>query len=366
MTDQYSIDSHKLHLHPEAVGAWHKYMQTKDWNRAKKIYPIYVEVSPLGFCNHRCTFCAVDYLEYPNRRLGYEKLLNAIKSMAEGGTKSIMFAGEGEPTLYKDLPEVCVFAKSNGINTSLTTNGSGFTDKNIPLFLDNCSWIKVSFNGGNKETYEKIHRKNDYDLVFNNIKKMSIVKKENNYKCTIGTQMVLVRDNEDSVFDFVKNSKAMGAEYCVIKPYSQHMDSKTTQYKDMNYEEFMKIVPELMKHETETFKVVPRIQTMQNWDKQNEGRYKTCSATPFFWAYVECDGTVVACSCHLINDKFRLGNIHEQSFKDIWEGEKRKELIDYVENELNVHKQCRVNCRPDAMNRYLDRIRNPEVSDNFI
>jgi radical SAM protein with 4Fe4S-binding SPASM domain len=366
MTDIYSIDNHKLHLHPKQVAYWKHYQETKDWNIAKQIYPIYIEMSPLGFCNHRCTFCAVDYLEYPNKRLDFEKTKKAITDMAAGGTKSIMFAGEGEPTLYKDLPKLVEHAYISGIDTSLTTNGSGLTDENMHAYLQYCSWIKVSFNGGNRETYEKIHRKKDFDLVFKNIQKAAQLKSENNYKCVLGTQMVLVRDNENSVYDFVRNSKAMGVEYCVIKPYSQHMDSKTTQYKDMNYEEFMKIVPDLMKFEDENFKVVPRIQTMKNWDNQNTGRYKTCSATPFFWAYVECDGTVVACSCHLINDKFRLGNIHEQSFKEIWEGDKRKKLIHYVENELNVHKQCRVNCRPDAMNRYLDRIRNPEISDNFI
>jgi len=44
MSDKYSIDSHKLGLHPLRVSKW---LEAKDdWDKLKKIYPIYVEISP--------------------------------------------------------------------------------------------------------------------------------------------------------------------------------------------------------------------------------------------------------------------------------------------------------------------------------
>ncbi|MCF6340345.1 MAG: radical SAM protein, partial [Sulfurimonas sp.] len=62
MSDRYSIDSHKLGLHPKRVSEW---IEAKnDWSKLKKIYPLYVEISPYGGCNHRCTFCALDYMGY--------------------------------------------------------------------------------------------------------------------------------------------------------------------------------------------------------------------------------------------------------------------------------------------------------------
>lgn len=54
----YDIDSHKLMYHPHTVS---------QWLDGVNVYPIYVEVSPSGACNHRCSFCALDFM-------GYEKV----------------------------------------------------------------------------------------------------------------------------------------------------------------------------------------------------------------------------------------------------------------------------------------------------
>ena len=55
MADTYGIDSHKLHYHPDRVARWMEGANT---------YPIYMEISPSGTCNHRCVFCALDFMEY--------------------------------------------------------------------------------------------------------------------------------------------------------------------------------------------------------------------------------------------------------------------------------------------------------------
>ena len=58
MSDKIRMDSHKLIFHPERICAW---------LNGEKIYPIEVEIAPSGACNHRCVFCALDYIGYkPN------------------------------------------------------------------------------------------------------------------------------------------------------------------------------------------------------------------------------------------------------------------------------------------------------------
>ena len=58
--NDFRIDSHKLLFHPRRVA---------DWLEGKPIAPLYLEVSPSGMCNHRCRFCGMDYVGYPQRRL---------------------------------------------------------------------------------------------------------------------------------------------------------------------------------------------------------------------------------------------------------------------------------------------------------
>jgi hypothetical protein len=67
----------------------------------------------------------------------------------------------------------------------------------------------------------------------------------------------------------------------------------------------------------------------------------------------------------LSDDKFCYGNIYNNSFEEIWEGDKRKESYEYIQNELDIN-NCRVNCRMDDINRYLWSLKNPNAHVNFI
>ena len=102
-----------------------------NWDKQKEIYPIYVEISPYGGCNHRCTFCGLDYMGYDKKSLNYDVLKNTLTNMAENGVKSVMFAGEGEPLLFKDLDIIVEHCSTVGIDTSLTTNFVPLNKKNI-------------------------------------------------------------------------------------------------------------------------------------------------------------------------------------------------------------------------------------------
>jgi cyclic pyranopterin phosphate synthase len=78
--DRFRIDSHKLMFH---VG------RVNDWLRGKQICPIYMEIAPAGGCNHRCIFCAVDYLAYKVKFLDLNVLKRAVRQAGDLGVKRI-------------------------------------------------------------------------------------------------------------------------------------------------------------------------------------------------------------------------------------------------------------------------------------
>src|SRR3989338_8010506 len=90
------IEGHKLMYHVDEVSKWLK---------GEMVAPIYVEIGPINSCNHKCVFCALDYLKSRGSAISKDVLIANLKDMAEFGVKSIMFAGEGEPLLYHHLPE---------------------------------------------------------------------------------------------------------------------------------------------------------------------------------------------------------------------------------------------------------------------
>ena len=364
MSDKYLIDSHKLIYHPNEVCRW--YSANNSWSSLKYLFPIYIEISPIGACNHRCNFCSVDYIGYKSIKLDENILVKNIKDMALNGIKSIMFAGEGEPTLYKPLTRVLDVCSKIKIDTSLTTNFVNVSECEIENYVKNCKWIKVSINGGNEEIYSKIHntKKSDFERVLKNIQKAKDIKELNRYSCTIGAQLLLLPDNKSSVINLAKRLSEIEIDYLVIKPYTQSLYGKSRLYDKLTYENMYNLENELNKYETEKFSVIFRINTMKKLSYKAK-KYKKCYSTPNFWAYVMADGSVYTCSAFLGNEKFMIGNINNNLFSEIWQDEKRRENLDYILNELDISK-CRKNCRMDNVNEYLWELLNPNEHINFI
>jgi radical SAM protein with 4Fe4S-binding SPASM domain len=365
--DKFLIDSHKLIYHPKRVAALLDVGD--DWERARSIYPLYLELSPVGACNHRCTFCAVDYIGYKAQMLDMDMLAERIPEMGRLGVKSIMFAGEGEPLLHKKINEMVALTKQSGIDVAFTTNGVLLNQQFVEMSLDKVSWIKVSLNAGSAASYAAIHRtrERDFQRVIDNLRAAVDWKRTHGLDTVIGVQSLLLPENAHEMVELARLCRdEIGADYLVIKPYSQHLFSDTHEYEHVDYQGYLDLAAALEPMHTDAFQVVFRAHTMRKYQEDPAERYKTCQATPFLWGYVMADGRVYGCSAYLLDPRFEYGNLNTASFEDIWQGERRRENFRYVRHELDIH-ECRKNCRMDEVNRYLDRLVNQSVPHiNFI
>ncbi len=363
MIDKYVIDHHKIMFHPERLASWFK--AQNNWEKVKNFYPIYVEISSSGLCNHRCKFCALDYLGYKNGLANFDNLKRAIYDMAKGGVKSIQFGGEGEPLLHPKIKEIVQYTKSLGIDISFTTNGTFLKEELLKDILSQVSWIKVSIDAGTPETHLKIHRPKvqDFDIIMDNLKKAVAIRKATKVKCTLGGQMLLLPDNYKEAVILAEKLKEIGLDYLVIKPYSQHKKSITREYENISYKKYFYLKDELEKLDSDKFQVIFRENTMEKLE--GDRPYKVCHAVPFFWAYLMANGDVYSCSSFLGDEEFKLGDYNKKSFKEIWEGERRKKHWKFIRTKFNIN-QCRENCRMDEVNRYLERLNNPPRHVNFI
>lgn len=356
MEDNYRIDSHKLIYH---VG------RVNQWLNGESIYPIYMEIGPVGRCNHRCIFCAFDYLKYSGPSIDTEALKRALADAARHGVKSVMYAGEGEPLVHKDIAGLVPFTKSLGIDVAVTTNGVLFDKDMASRCLGALSWIRVSFNAGTKETYAKVHRCNpdDFDRVVASLKQAVELKAKHGYACTIGVQILLLPQNQHEVPTLAALMKKIGVDYLTVKPFSKHPMSYCDIDPNFKYTDLLSLSEELASFSDDRFRVIFRSHAMTKRET-GDRPYRHCLSLRF-WAYIDASGNVYGCSAYLGNQDFCYGNIYKQTFSEIWEGERHKAMLHMAEQELDTS-QCREICRLDDINTYLWELKHPSPHVNFI
>ena len=360
--DEWLIDGSKLHLHPHRVAQW---LDADTWEKAKKVYPIYFEITTSAACQHRCTFCSTDAIGYPPIIMDAQILVARMKEAARLGVKSVMFAGTGEPLLHKRIPDICKGAQEAGLDYAFTTNGVLLMDKRgLPKQgLLGATWIKVSMNAGTKETYAKVHRtqERDWDAVWLGIK-MLLAIRATGFKTTIGVQCVILPENAYEMGALAKLCIEAGVDYLVLKPYSQATFMLSHTYENIDYSAMREYLQSVVAASTKTFKVIYRHNAISE-EIGKKHSYDKCRATPVMWVYSMADGRVFTCSAHLLDDRFCIGNLNEQSFQEIWEGARRRENWEMMQD-FDI-KQCRLNCRMNGPNKYLHQIKH-QPHANFI
>ena len=343
--DDWLIDGSKLHLHPGRVAQW---LEADTWEKAKKVYPLYWEITTSAACNHRCTFCSTDAIGYPAILMNEDVLTARMMEARSLGVKSVMFGGTGEPLVHKRISRINESAVVAGLDTAFTTNGV-LLDKLSSLPL--ATWVKVSLNAGSRDSYAAIHRTDakDWDRVWANIH--DAVKRKGD--CTIGVQCVVLPENVYDMKHLAKLCIDAGVDYLVLKPYSQATFMLSHKYENVDYSKMRSYLQGVVEFSTKTFNVIYRGNAINNEITKTHG-FDKCRATPTMWVYSMADGRVFVCSAHLLDESFCVGNLNENTFQEIWEGEKRRKNWERMK-EFDI-KKCRLSCRMAGPNKYLQQL----------
>jgi GTP 3',8-cyclase len=352
----YNIDGHKLIYHSDRVS---EFLEKGD------SCPLYMEISPIGSCNHRCIFCAYDFIGHPNRKLEYDRLLVFIDEIKQAGVKSILYAGEGEPLLHPDIDKFIFHSRDRGIDVGLFTNGHFLKEGLAETILPLLTFIRFSFNGGTKDNYAVIHKvKPDvFGRVLSNIEKAVEVKGDKGLSVDIGVQFVLLPENISFLNNAVGLFKNIGIDYFVIKPFVQqsHLQSYKIE-KQFDMVDIKYILDEAVSLSDENYQVIARGGAFEGYGKR---AYKHCYGTSFI-SVLNSVGDLATCLPYWDKEDYVYGNIYDNTFEEIWIGEKRKRIKELLENKIDV-RECPPNCRPNAINEYLWEIKHPSMKHlNFI
>ena len=243
-----------------------------------------------SLCNHTCTFCS-------NRKMSNKKnadpelVYKILKEAYNEGAKSVGLYATGEPFLSKQLENYIKYAKNTGYDyVYITTNGAACTPKRVELAINNgLDSIKFSIHAGTKETYKKIHGKDDFTRVIKNLKWVDEYRKKNNLKLKIYVTMVETYENRKEV-DLLKK---------IVSPHIDGWD------------------PHLMNNSCGTMPENNDIGEIQEKNIRGRGHSGICFQ-PFGSFTITAEGYMSGCVLDY-HKALIIGDCNKKSLKDIWE-----------------------------------------------
>jgi len=320
----------------------------------KEAYPIHLQIGPVNFCNHDCTFCFAarsmfDAQDEPRTRIDVTRLMEIVEEMVPLGLRSATLVGSGEPTLHPRIDEIISGLGERGVDVGMFTNGSCVTDTTANAIAKYATFVRFSLTGATREVHDVVHANGDFERVVENIKR--IVAARTGPLPTLGSQFVLASYSAADVVKGAALAKSLGLDYFEIKPAYDAPDKPDQLPNTLPLDEALELVEEAERHADEHFTVYGKRAQLETVFLNRGARpYDDCPGHKTT-AVLEANLGLYICGNQKI-PSMCFGNLKERSFQDVWHGERRREIL----RDLNVH-HCLTGCRQDPLNRIVHEIR---------
>lgn len=344
-TEKLILDGTKIAWHQDKIEAW---------ERGEKIAPITIDMALTRTCNYACTYCYATLQENQRHPITKEVMHRFLDDCAELGVRGVSLVSDGESTLNSAFTDTIVYGSKLGISMAVGSNGYLLDEAKIRTILPHLTYFRFNITAGESERYQQIMgvKPGYLERVIENTKTMTRLKKELGAKCTIGYQMVLMPAFADQILPLTKLGKEVGVDYLVIKHCSDDEDGSL----GVDYDGYEKIYP-LLK-EAESYSTA-EYQVTAKWSKigdKGTRSYQRCYGPPFL-LQISGSGLVAPCGM-LFNEqykKFHVGNIVTESFKEMIQGDRYWEVVNYLASpNFNAQAMCGSLCLQHKVNEALD------------
>jgi len=262
-------------------------------------FPRIVDIELTNYCNNNCLFCGQQTMK---RMKGFmsKKVFEKVVKECSGYNTPIRMIRWGEPFLHPNIIEFVRYIKSKNLLAHITTNGLGFKKGQIEelpkIGLDS---IIFSFQGATKEGYQLMRNNNRYDELIANIKKLSKIRKD---KPFIHITSTMTDESEKEIEQFKRQFDGIADLVTIGK----------TNLSRLSIGQF------------NVLRNIKKLETLKKQERINK-EYQPCVEV-FNKLSVDWDGKVSAC-CADWDNYMTIGDINEQTLKDIWDNSKRLKMF---------------------------------------
>jgi radical SAM protein with 4Fe4S-binding SPASM domain len=288
--------------------------------------PISIAIEPTTSCNLRCPECPSGLRSF-TRPTGMLKddLFRKVIDELEQTLLYLTFYFQGEPYLNPQFLSLVEYASKKKIYTATSTNAHYLNDENARRTVESgLDRLIISIDGTTQETYEAYRIGGNLDKVLEGTKNILRWRRELKSKTPhVIFQFLVVKPNEHQIPDVRKMTRELGVDELVLKT------AQIYDYKNGS-------------------ELIPTIDQYARYRKNRDGTYSLKNELENhcwkMWnsCVVTWDGKVVPC-CFDKDAHFVLGNVAEQSFLDIWRGEKYQQFRQSLlrsRSEIEICKNC--------------------------
>ena len=350
-SDVRQFSSDKILKHVDRVDSWLK---------GDNPPPITTELDMTNDCNHRCPECTGwSGRDKKHHVLSWELVKSIIKQLSDIGVRGLIFTGGGEPLCSPNIKKAVELAASLGLDMGFITNGTLIEPAIAKTLLCCCAWVRISLDAATPTMFKKTHGlgQKEFDRVLENARLLTSMKKSLKSKTTIGIGYLTASYTNNEMYQAAVLSKSLGVDYLQYRPMFMQAN-KNTGY---SVEEIdSKLVP-CLAESTKSYQVLYSKHKYDMMKEKNMGRYyKKCYGQQFS-TVIAADGCIYVC-CHMRgNKKYCIGNLNKNTFTEIWNSDKRQEVI----KKINF-KDCIPLCRDNTFNQVLWNIKQPTEHVNFL
>jgi len=293
--------------------------------------PLSVSIEPTNLCNLHCPECPSGTRTLKRERgfIGRDTFKKIIDQLSQE-LYYLTFYFQGEPYLHPGFHEMVSYVKSKKIYVSTSTNGHFLTETNaISTIKSGIDRLIISLDGTDQESYSSYREGGSYEKVLQGISE--IVKQKKSLKSDkpyIVIQFLVLKTNQHQI----REIKQLGVEHGVNK-----VELKTAQFYDFekgnplmtdidHYSRYKRF--DSGSDNTPLFKIKNRLPNHC---------FRMWSSCVITW-----DGWVVPC-CYDKDSGHKMGNLNDQSFREIWTSQKYKEFrkkILHSRKEIDICKNC--------------------------
>jgi radical SAM protein with 4Fe4S-binding SPASM domain len=301
------------------TNAIHRMSDIEKLKNGEKIYPHFVDFHTSDVCNHNCLGCAYRG-RHSGTMLDLKRHAQAIDILMDHGVKAFDFAGGGEATMMPYLPDLMQKIALRGGYFGLITNGSRLNMDTADVLLSKGTYLRVSLEASAPWTFAKY--KGMSPLNFNRIVdhlKM-IVKERNERKSDLEISIKFsvsksLRGIQHYQMMFML-ATSIGVDRISIKPLRHEPEELTEQERYAEYALFQKARPV-----GQSYKII------ESFLPTPEEKVPQCWLNPLH-AVMDQNGDLYICCYYYYRDNdFKIGNIFEQKFEDIWLSDLHRQKI---------------------------------------